>query len=115
MSTGNLEHFTGDKSDLINEIKQAAGLVVVDFFADWCGPCKSLGRVLPHIAEQFPTVKFLKANVDENQQLSEDYEISTIPAIKFFKKGVKEDPGMPISSIIGANVPLIRDNIEALK
>lgn len=62
--------------------------VLVDFWADWCGPCKMLGPVISAIAEKYDgKLKVGKLNVDESMSLAEEYFISSIPAVKFFKGG----------------------------
>ena len=94
----NLEHFEGSFEEFEGFIKNNKGLIVVDFYADWCGPCKQLGRIMPQIAERHPKVTFLKANVDESPELAEHYKVEVIPQIKFFKDETKE-----ISTIVGAD------------
>lgn len=71
-----------------SEVLQSDQLVMVDFYADWCGPCKMMAPVVDELAEQFDgAVKIGKVNVDENQGLSERYKVMTIPMIIFFKNG----------------------------
>ncbi|MBE6049141.1 MAG: thioredoxin [Clostridium sp.] len=70
------------------EVLDNSGVVVVDFYADWCGPCKMLAPVLEEIeAEMDGKVKIVKVNVDENNELSNEYQITNIPALKIFKAG----------------------------
>ena len=64
--------------------------VLVDFWAEWCGPCKMLGPVISSIAEKYEgKLKVCKLNVDESMEIAEEYNISSIPAVKFFKGGVE--------------------------
>ena len=58
--------------------------VLVDFYANWCGPCKMLGPVLEKISDE---VKVLKVNVDENQDLAREYGVMSIPCVILFDKG----------------------------
>ena len=70
--------------------------VLVDFWAEWCGPCRMLAPVVSAIAEKYEgKIKGCKVNVDEAESVSEKYMISSIPAVKFFKGGevVKESIG----------------------
>ena len=94
----NLEHFEGSFEEFKGLLKNTKGLVVVDFYADWCGPCKNLGRILPQIAEKHPNVTFLKANVDESTELAEHYRVEVIPQIKFFKEDTKE-----LNTVVGSD------------
>ncbi|MAG38314.1 thioredoxin [Candidatus Pacearchaeota archaeon] len=62
--------------------------VVVDFHADWCGPCKILNPIIEKVAPEFDgTVKFAKIDVDKNQDLAQRFQVMTIPTVIFFKEG----------------------------
>lgn len=61
--------------------------VFVDFFADWCGPCKMLGPVVEELAAENPDVKFIKVNVDENPDVARRYGIMSIPTMLVFRDG----------------------------
>ncbi len=63
------------------------GKVVVDFFADWCGPCKMLGPVLEEVSKDYPDVEFVKVNVDENEDLAAEFGIMSIPTVFMLKEG----------------------------
>jgi thioredoxin 1 len=79
-------------SDFDAEVLQAKTPVVVDFYADWCGPCKLLGPIVEELAtEQGDRVKFVKVNVDNAKELSQKYEIEGIPTLLFFKEGKVAD------------------------
>lgn len=61
--------------------------VLVDFYADWCGPCRRLAPILEELAAENPQVKIVKVNVDESSALAAEYGINSIPALKLFKNG----------------------------
>ncbi len=61
--------------------------VVVDFYADWCGPCKMLAPVFEKVSNETEGVAFIKVNVDANIELAQRYGISTIPTLLAFKNG----------------------------
>ena len=71
------------------------GVVLVDFYADWCGPCQMLGPVLDELAAEVTDVKITKVNVDENKPLASQYGVTTIPNVTIFKDGevVHQDVG----------------------
>ncbi|MBQ3419751.1 MAG: thioredoxin [Erysipelotrichaceae bacterium] len=69
-----------------NELKNNGNLVV-DFFADWCGPCKMLGPIMEKVAEEYPDVTFVKVNVDDEQDLAVSYGVMSIPSVFFLKDG----------------------------
>src|SRR5271154_5498530 len=78
--------------DFESEVLKSDKLVVVDFWAEWCGPCKMIAPLLDEIAgEQPDKVKIVKVNVDEEQSLAQKFNISSIPTLLFFKNGqIKE-------------------------
>ena len=63
------------------------GVTLVDFWAKWCGPCKMLTPVLEVLEKELEDVKFVKVDVDENEELADKYQISTIPTLLIFKDG----------------------------
>lgn len=69
--------------------------VLVDFYADWCGPCKMLGMVLEEYQESHPEQKILRVNSDNFGGLARKYRVVSIPALKVFQKGevIKEKNG----------------------
>lgn len=70
------------------EVLQYEGLVLVDFWAAWCGPCKIVGPVIDDIAQEYSgKVKVVKVNTDENPDLASRYKIMGIPTLMFIKNG----------------------------
>ncbi|MGL4946342.1 MAG: thioredoxin [Cetobacterium sp.] len=79
-----------NNSNFKNEVVESKGIVLVDFWADWCGPCKMLAPTLEELSEE-TTAKICKVNVDESGDLAGDYGIRSIPTMIVFKDGVKVD------------------------
>ena len=65
-----------------------SGITLVDFYADWCGPCKMLSPIIEKLDNEFPNIEFIKVNVDDNMDLADRYSIMSIPIVYIFKDGV---------------------------
>ena len=79
------------------EVLQEKGIVLVDFYADWCGPCQMLGPILEEVAAALgDRVKIVKVNVDEAQGLAQQYGVMSIPTVYLFDGGAK------MSKFVGA-------------
>ena len=74
-----------NKKEFEEVIKE--GTVLVDFFATWCGPCKMLSPVIDELSEEVTDVKFVKVDIDEEELLTEQFEIQAVPTVLVFKNG----------------------------
>ena len=93
-----------------SEVLQSKGVVVVDFWAAWCGPCRMVAPTIEELAKEYAgKIKVGKLNTDENSDIASKYKIMSIPTIMFFKDGQKVD------QIVGA-VPKqqIKSKIDSL-
>jgi thioredoxin 1 len=76
------------KANFANEVLQSPTPVLVDFWAEWCGPCKMIAPVLNELAEEYAgRVRIGKVNIDDDQQLATEYGIRAIPTLLLFHKG----------------------------
>lgn len=82
-------HVTDDTFD--NEVLQADKPVLIDYWADWCGPCKMIAPILDQIADEYAgRIKVVKLNIDENSDTPPKYGIRGIPTLMIFKDGEVE-------------------------
>lgn len=77
-------------------------VLVLDFYADWCGPCKRLAPELEKLAQEHSSMRFLKVNVDQNEELTRQFKIEGMPTIVLIRSG-KE-----LQRVVGANLPAIK-------
>ena len=80
-----IEKITND--NFKTEVLQSEMSVLVDFYADWCGPCKMLAPIVDEIAQENDDIKVVKVNVDENPNIALDYKVMSIPTLVVIKGG----------------------------
>ena len=80
------------------EVLKETKTVLVDFWADWCGPCKMLGPIIDQVAEEHPEIKVCKVNVDKEPSLAIDYKVMNIPNLIVFKNGEKVNQAIGVHS-----------------
>ncbi len=78
-------------SSNFDKIISENSLVLVDFWASWCGPCKMMHPVFERMAKKFPSIKFARVNVDQNQNIAMKYGVQSIPTFIMFSAGTVSD------------------------
>jgi thioredoxin 1 len=101
-----IEHVSAN--DFNQKVLQSDVPVLVDFYAEWCGPCKALAPVLEEVARETPDAKIVKVNVDENQELAYRYKIESIPSVLVFKNNELTDRHVGLANKAALKRLLIR-------
>ena len=92
------------------EVEEADGLVLIDFYADWCGPCKLMAPVIAELETEYSKVKFCKVDVDKEPELARLFKIKSIPTLALVKDNTFVDmsvgyvPKATVSKIIEENL-----------
>lgn len=77
-----------DQTEFKNLVSEGKGVVLVDFFATWCGPCKALAPILEEVADEVKDkVAIYKVDIDQSQTLAQEYRVMSVPTMKIFKNG----------------------------
>ena len=79
------------KDNFKSEIEEHEGLCVIDFYADWCGPCRMLAPVFEELAAEYKEVKFCKVNVDNEPELAKMFKVQSIPLVALVKNNTFVD------------------------
>ena len=75
------------KDNFENEVLKSEKKVLIDFYADWCGPCRMVSPIVDEIAEEHPEYKVCKVNVDEQPELAQRFEVMSIPSLFVLENG----------------------------
>ncbi|CAL8090610.1 unnamed protein product [Calicophoron daubneyi] len=95
----------------LNELDQVLNqnpnkLVIIDFFATWCGPCKVIAPNFEKLSEEFPDVTFLKVDVDQAEDAAEKYGVTAMPTFVLLKNG------KPVETCVGADIQKVSETIK---
>ena len=77
------------KDNFLNEVLQDKNKVLVDFNAEWCGPCKMLKPILEEVNKNNKKIKIVSINIDKEDELADEYNVSSIPCLILFDKGIE--------------------------
>lgn len=95
--------------DSFETYKQVTGsdkLVIIDFWATWCGPCKVIGPVFEKLEAQYPNIGFFKCDVDDQEQVAAEVGVKAMPTFMLFKQGEK------VGSVVGADPNKLKAALE---
>ena len=96
--------------DNLLQLVEESDMLVIDFWAEWCGPCKVFGPVFEKVADAFPDVTFAKCNTEEQREVAGAFEVRSIPTLAIFREGVllfKEAGAFP--------EPLLKEVVEKIQ
>ena len=79
------------KDNFENEVLKSDKPVLADFNADWCGPCQMLKPILEELSESYEGYKFVSINIDDEDELAEEYDVASIPCLVIFKDGAETE------------------------
>ena len=84
------------------------GYALIDFNATWCSPCKAIAPFFNSFKDKYPSIKFFKLDIDENQEMARKYKVESIPCFILFKDGLEED------RMVGANKAKLEEMVSKL-
>lgn len=96
------------EAEFKEKVLQSQDLVVLDCFAEWCGPCKAIAPKLAQLSETYPQAKFYKIDVDQLSNVAAELGVRAMPTFMLFNKGEK------VKDVVGANPPALEAGIKSL-
>lgn len=96
------------KPEFLEKILSSEDAVILDCFAEWCGPCKAIAPQIEQWSELYPQVKFYKVDVNKVEDVAQELGVRAMPTFMLFKKGEK------ITEVVGAHPPAIEAGIKSL-
>ncbi|OVA09090.1 Thioredoxin [Macleaya cordata] len=99
-------HSSGEWRNHFNSLKNSSQLIVIDFTATWCGPCKMMAPIFADLAEKFTDVVFVKIDVDELMDVSREFGVQAMPTFVLLKQGKEVD------KVVGAKKDELEKKIE---
>jgi thioredoxin 1 len=84
-SRSQVEHV--NESNFQDKVLESEVPVLVDFYADWCGPCRILSPLLDEVASETSDAKVVKVNIEDSPELAEKYRVNAVPSLRMFKNG----------------------------
>ena len=94
------------REENFNEAKSQSGLMVIDAYATWCGPCKAIAPKVVEFSKKYPDARFYKIDVDELSELAQSLEVRAMPTFLLFKDGKK------VETVVGANPKALESAIQ---
>lgn len=89
-----MEYFSDE--NFKNKVEDSQGIILVDFYADWCRACKEMSEILEQIEKKYPQIKVGMLNTVEDKQTVKKYEIISLPTLIFFKNGMEQKRKMGV-------------------
>ena len=88
----------GNDASFEADVLKAPGVVLVDFWAEWCAPCRALAPILDGLADEYPEIRVVKVNSDENRAVSEQCNVRGLPSLLLFVDGVERERVLGLTS-----------------